>query len=252
MRGAWLFPSLAALLLSSCSIKEERAECPCRLEVDFLPFAAIGGIPDLQVRSGNYPPVSGLRDASSWHADIRKGVYTISVVHPGMQTQVGPDRITCPEGMVPDSIYAFAASVDCHAEKVHVSALARKQFCTVTLREKEPTPLQYAVRSRFAAFSRADLSPQPAPLSFSTRRDPDGAIRFRLPRQGTDSGLLLEVSGTEGDAWELPLGEWMEKAGYDWTLPSLEDFLLELDYTATRIQVRILDWDGEETLTLTI
>ena len=44
----------------------------------------------------------------------------------------------------------------------------------------------------------------------------------------------------------------MEKAGYDWTLPSLEDFLLELDYTATRIQVRILDWDGEETLTLTI
>ena len=103
MRGAWLFPSLAALLLSSCSIKEERAECPCRLEVDFLPFAAIGGIPDLQVRSGNYPPVSGLRDASSWHADIRKGVYTISVVHPGMQTQVGPDRITCPEGMVPDS-----------------------------------------------------------------------------------------------------------------------------------------------------
>ena len=243
---------VAAVLLSSCSVKEDREDCPCRLEVDFMPFAALGGTPDLLVRSGDYPPVDGLRDGFNWHSDIRKGTYTVSVVRPGMQTQVGTERITCPEGMMPDSVYAFAASVDCHAEKVRVSAQARKQFCTVTLREKETTSLQYAIRSRYAAFSRADLAPQPAPLAFSARRSPDAAIRFRLPRQGNDNGLRLEVRTDEGDAWVLPLGEWMEKAGYDWTLPSLEDFQLELDFTATRINIRIPDWNGGETLTITI
>lgn len=242
----------AAVLLSCCSVKERREDCPCRLEVDFMSFAALGGTPDLLVRSGDYPPVNGLREAFSWSADIRKGAYTVSVVRPGMQTQVGTERITCPEGMMPDSLYAFAATVDCRQEKVRVSAQARKQFCTVTLREKETTTLQYEVRGDYAAFLRADLSPLPAPLAFPARRSPDGALRFRLPRQGDGSRLRLQVRAEEGDPWELPLGEWMEKAGYDWTLPSLEDFFLEIDYTATEILIRILDWNGGETLTLTI
>lgn len=242
----------AAVILSSCSVKEDRDGCPCRLEVDFTAFGPLGGTPDLVIRSEGYAPVDGVRTENSWSGDVRKGIYTVSVVRAGRQADIGTDEIRFPEGVEPDSLYAFAREADCRGEKVRISAQVRKQFCSVTLREKEKTLLQYAVRSRHGALSRAGLAPLPAPLAFPARRNADGDVCFRLPRQGPDSHLLLEVSEGEGEFWSLPLGEWMEKAGYDWTLPSLADFRMEIDYTASEVRIRILDWTEGETMTLTI
>jgi hypothetical protein len=243
---------LAAVLLSSCSVKEDRSDCPCRLEVDLSAFAALGGGEDYLVSSDRIPQVIGSRTGSLWCSDVRKGTYTVSVVRPGAGTQVGTGRVVIPEGSEPDSLYAYAETVDCFGERAFVTTKTWKQFCSVTLRETEPTGLAYGVRSGFGAFSRADLSPLPSLLSFPVRRDADGALRFRLPRQGAGSRLRLTARETDGLPWELPLGEWMDKAGYDWSLPSLEDFSLEIDYAASEVRIRVLDWESGDALTLKI
>ena len=105
---------------------------------------------------------------------------------------------------------------------------------------------------RFRRLQPSRPVPAPSLLSFPVRRDADGALRFRLPRQGVGSRLRLTARETDGQPWELPLGEWMDKAGYDWSLPSLEDFSLEIDYAASEVRIRVLDWESGDALTLKI
>ena len=243
---------LMTALLSSCSVKEERADCPCRLEVDFSAFAPPVGDEDDLIWTDRIPLVIGSRIGSRWHSDVRKGIYTVSAVRAGAGAQVGARQVTYPDGSEPDSLYAYAETVSCFAERVSVECRAWKQFCSVTLREKEPTAFRYGVRSRTGAFSRGNLMPLEAPLSYPVQRRESGLLRFRLPRQGKDSGLVLSVREASGTPWELPLGEWLEKAGYDWSQPSLEDISLEIDYSASEVRIDVLDWESGASLTLKI
>lgn len=243
----------AAALLPCCSVKEERADCPCRLEIDLSAFSGAGDALALRVWSGRIPEVIGARVGDRWQSDVRKDEYALSAIRPGKGARVLSDRVVFPDGSEPDSLYAYAdGSLNCRAERVLVLTEARKQFCSATLREKEPTALLYRVRSRSGALSRDNLSPLPADLSYPVRREGSGLLRFRIPRQSRADDLWLEVREEGGAAWELPLGEWMEKTGYDWSLPSLGDFSCEIDYAASEVRIQVLDWEGGDALTLKI
>jgi len=64
-------------------------------------------------------------------------------------------------------------------------------------------------------------------------------LSCRLPRQ-VDGSLMLEVLGAGGEVIRtFALGEYILRAGYDWSAPSLEDIHIVMDLSVNRMDVII-------------
>ena len=50
----------------------------------------------------------------------------------------------------------------------------------------------------------------------------------------------------------IPLGQIIQKAGFDWTTGSLGDIEILADIPATTFQITVMDWQGPITMTVTI
>ena len=57
---------------------------------------------------------------------------------------------------------------------------------------------------------------------------------------------MLEVDDGVPHLKKFAIGEYLDQAGYDWTLPSLEDVTVVLDYSLTSVTIQIAGWDKED------
>ena len=237
-------------LLSSCSIKENRAECPCALTLELT------GLPVRPVVLG----VAG--EGFSWkeiiHADtvltvpVPKGDLAVSAVGGALAEEDGSVRI--PEGEEAPPLYLFHAFVSAGEEQVVLPVLLHKQFCTLELLFKGPSgygpPFEVAVEGAYGGW-QPDGSP--APGTFSRRLLPgaDGRAVLRLPRQGDDS-LLMHIVFSDQVVRTFALGSYIAASGYDWSAPDLEDLILNVDISLTSVTVSTDLWSRTEDIDLFI
>ena len=242
---------LSATLLSSCSVKEDRSVCPCRLEIGIAAFLKYGPNPSAMIYFDDFPLVPH-REGEFFIADVEKGDYNICV-RTGNDEEVGRIHMIPPE-TEPDSLYSFRASVLCDGESKRVNALPHKQFCTVSIKVNgiEGSNITYKIKGSYNGLDILSVEPLYGHFEFPVFPSAeDGSLRFRLSRQGEDGNLsILSVKGD--DAWNLPLGQWMKDAGYDWKAEDLEDFEADIDYSGARVTLRVCDWEIEEALVVTI
>lgn len=218
---------LFSLLLVSCTVKERRETCPCRLTL------ILGNVPS--------PPatvlVSGEGLRRSFRADSclsvlvpRTGVQVVALAGAPME---GGEGLLIPEGEPSPPIYLASASVSTDRDTVALALALHKAFCRLSLQVEGPPGWgePYGTRVR-GAVNGIGWDGNPARGPFSCRLDPGSAIC--LPRQDAADPLWLDVTLSDGVVRTFSLGNLLEAGGYDWTAPDLADaeICLQLSVTA--------------------
>ena len=241
---------LPLLLVPSCSVKENRAVCPCGLTLE------LAGMPVRPVVLG----VAG--EGYSWtevvHADtvlvlpVPKGEVTVSAV--GGALAEGDGSVRIPEGEEAPPLYLFHADVSTDAEQVVLPVLLHKRFCTLELTFKGPPgyapPFEAVVEGFYGGWA-PDGSPAPGPFSRRLLPGSDGRAGLRLPRQGDDS-LLMHIVFSDQVVRTFALGTYIAAAGYDWSAPDLEDLTLTVDISLTSVTISSDLWTRTEDIELWI
>ena len=238
------------LLLSSCSIKENRAKCPCALALELT------GLPVSPVVLG--VTGEGFSFTEVIHADtvlvvpVPKGDMAVSAV--GGALAEGDGSVRIPVGEEAPPLYLFHANVSTEAEQVVLPILLHKQFCTLELLFKGPPgygpPFEVAVEGFYGGW-QPDGSPTSGAFSRCLLPGSDGRAFLRLPRQGDDS-LLMHIVFSDRIVRTFALGSYIAASGYDWSASDLEDLTLHVDISLTSVTVSTDLWSRTEDIELWI
>lgn len=232
------------LLVSSCSIKENRSACPCALTLELT------GLPVRPVVVGvageGYSYVEVVHTDTTLVLPVPKGEWAVSAV--GGALAEGDGSIRIPEGEEAPPLYLFYADVPAQDEQVFLPVSLHKQFCSLELIFSGPPgygpPFEVAAEGFYGGWQ-----PDGSPLSgtFTKRLLPgrDGRATLRLPRQGDDS-LLLHIVFSDRVVRTFALGSYIAASGYDWSAPDLEDLTLHVDISVTSVTVSTDLWSRTE------
>lgn len=245
----FLLVSCMVLLVSACSIKEDRDVCPCILDLDFVvPDSVDTRSVELLVTSaedwylhdtvdvaGSGNRYSAPVPRTDLHVRAWTGTSGLSSEY-GLLIPIGQD---CPK------VYMHDSDVSAEGETLRETAVLRKNHCVMTLMTEGGIilPSGIRVKGNVAGYDSCGR-----PLSGLFEFLPDdgvegGVYETVLPRQ-TDSSLVLEVDDGDGDCKVFALGHYIVSSGYDWTAPDLDDVTVILDYALTEIRLAINGWES--------
>ena len=257
------------LLLSSCSVKEDRSGCPCWMTVE---------MPDLVGQDGRSPVGAGddgtvvlrLRgnsdedainyeyqvteavkpDVGALEYEVPRGSVGVSAVALGNEIpgQAGydgivgydGDEIRIPVGEQMDSLYGFFRVFYTRCESVLCDVELHKEFCTVSFTLGDDgyvSPYDLEVWGNVAGVSAWDLMPLEGDFRFTPSPE-DGVYRVRVPRQ-VDNSLELVMLEDSEIVDRLPLGEYIARSGYDWTAENMEDVHIALDLENQQVMITV-------------
>lgn len=243
-----LLPFLAGV---SCSVKEDRSECPALLIVslDRIP-SALRDVPiRLEVAAG---------ETLRWQADVMAGDGSVTLHVPRGPIRIdavweagspsGVKAILPPSGSEADSLFAYRAFLECRSESVADTVFLHKQWCRLSLRLLNAQMWEnyhFEITGNWNGLRLDPLEPIPGPLRIQPRRVWEDRYEARILRQGDDS-LQLEVFGSDSGPKAVasyPLGRMMREAGFSWQDEDLKDVNLTLDPTRAVLEVEIAPWD---------
>ena len=232
-RFLWIL--LPLLLVPSCSVKENRAVCPCGLTLELTDLPVRPVVVD--VTGDGYSLTEVVHADTVLVLPVPKGEMTVSAV--GGALAEGDGSVRIPVGEEAPSLYLFHASVSTDVEQVVLPVVLHKQFCTLELSFKGPPgygpPFEVAVEGFYGGW-RPDGSPAPGPFSRRLLPGSDGRAVLRLPRQGDDS-LLMHIVFSDQMVRTFALGSYFAAAGYDWTALDLADLTLTVDISLTSVTI---------------
>lgn len=260
MRAAIMFmvPCLTAIV--SCSIKEDRTDCPCWLTVN-LENTSLEH-PDMthkDVTIAMWSPdlirrervtVADYGEERPYERSVPKGLVSLSAYAGRTKMVTQARKLIVSKGSQCDSIYAYSNLVDCTEEYASDDAVLHKEFATLLItmacNPDEQNSFGIRVRGNVNGFDTVDMSPLPGDFEFMSFGDGDLNNRFavRVPRQ-QDSSLKLDVLGWEGVENTIDIGRYIEECGYSWDAPDLDDIRIDIEHASIIGQLQILPWEEE-------
>ena len=246
-----LTPACLALLVvgTACTVKEDRNPCPCYLQVSFTdPDAAgeaelLGWDDDRLFR--NRIRIEEARPA--WIKPVRKGMLILSACTGMDESFPEGHHMRIPPGSQADSLYAWFEEVDATGDLAYAKVSFRKQFATIFLDIRKPVEVvhscRFDVEGNSCGFDLLDFSPVTGAFRFSAvPHDGEGIVTFRIPRQG-DSELSVTIRPEGAPSARFPLGEYIDRLGYNWKTEELQDIYVAVDLVRGLVDVRVADWE---------
>ena len=247
----------------ACTVREDRGDCPCYVDVDYRQVLRT-------TRSGD---ASGLVEVAFFNPDrnwttshalgscpeveevpVDKGsLRVVAVLHdqPRQKYLTNGTVITYAAGNEIDPLYVHTELLDCTEETTRCTLQPHKQFTTLTFTDEQDGALcrQYhlVVRGTTCGLDAADLSAVEGPYLYTVQEsDGTGAIRVRIPRQLRDD-LLLEFweKREQRLLFTCPVGLYLFAAGYNPDAEDLPDYDLRIDFRQALVYLRIADWTEE-------
>lgn len=238
-----------SVILSSCSVKEDRTVCPCVLILD------LEGI-DRQMVSDAYLFAASadrlefsdrlvLEDiGDEYVTSVPRGKLHLSVwsscshelTFGGIDIPLGKD---CPR------VYMHDSDLELIDEEVRETIHMHKNHCVMTI-STEAGRMSFSGARIIGNVSGYTSEGLPAIGKFEYVLDDsndDNECEVVLPRQ-TDASLALLVDDGYGDVKSFSIGQYIVSSGYDWTAPDLEDITVLLDYALTQIIIKIEGWES--------
>ena len=240
----------------SCTVKENRAHCPCQLAVR---ISAVRSPPATFVCTSEQDVVAIIQVPGDtlFHVPVPRG-RLLALAYAGVEGIPHPEEgCTAPPGHAFPPLYLTSAGVEVRGDSAAVHLRLHKQFCTLSLTLEGPPgwaePYALEVEGSVCGVS-LDGAPIPgsfrAPLSSSPQSD---AVTVRLPRQHPADPLWLDVRmPADNILRRFNLGAVLQDAGYDWTAPDLEDLELTLELSVTAVTFRSGLWSTVIPLSITI
>ena len=252
------------LLLSSCSVKEDRGGCPCWMTVDLSKVAESrqhiaesvvlrlrGNSDEDEVDYAFKMTETVNTEVGALEYEVPRGSVGVSVI--GMPDRVGHDgiagydgdEIRIPVGAQMDSLYGFFRRFYTRCESVLCDVELHKEFCTVSFTLGDDgyiSPYDLEIWGNVAGVSAWDLMPLEGDFRFAPSPE-DGVYRVRVPRQ-FDASLELVMLEDSEIVDRLPLGEYITRSGYDWAAEDLADVHIALDMEKQQVMITVSGWDG--------
>lgn len=241
----------AIISFSSCNlIKENRDNCPCRLEIRLTDTR--GALSHVLVTAGE----------ESWNYNCESDTVICVYVPRGKASITAwsgagdpvDGAFLCPSGDGFPPLYLCHCSVDAIGDEVIALARLRKQFCTLRIGVEGPPgwgrPFGTTVRGAVGGMG-IDGLPLEGGLN-CILGDSTNNWSIRIPRQHPDSPLLLDIVMADSVVRTFSLGSYLREAGFDWSAPDLGDLDLLLSLSVTSLTVHSPDWEPEITLTVDI
>lgn len=239
-----------AAALASCSVKENRNDCPCSLMLDF------SEVDSVVVKSVNILAVSddGIVFYDIINSEAFSETYVRKVPHGNIHVNVWAgdrrgletDRIVhIPYGLECPPVYMHSFVADTRGESCEETVLLNKNHCCLTVMMPDGSVVPYSLTFK-GSVDGYDMVGNPANGEFSCVAYPqiNGDSMAVIPRQ-VDNSLMLEVDDGQIHQKMFAIGEYLDKSGYDWTAASLADVTLVLDYSLTSVTIQIAGWDKE-------
>ena len=232
---------LGLAVLVSCSVKEDRTDCPCWLTVR-------ASYPNEVVSAwfGTHTLFEGLV-GEQIDRQVPRGIVDL-VASRG--------NFTVPPGQQMDELFATALQVDTQCEEAEAIPFLNKQFARIyfVFKDAEEGRLDIKLEAigHYRGADKRTLEPLEGGFSCTPEENSEGGYVFRAPRQ-KDNSLTLNRWSKDGEELSpIPLGQIIQKAGFDWTAESLGDIQILADIPATTFQITVMDWQGPITMTVTI
>ena len=252
----------AAAILISCSVKEERGGCPCRLEVDISEASPSGGIVSSRIETRESVMTINTDPAteSLLTADVPKGYVNVTCIQGIRSNRNDGTDVIIPEGFEADSIMVSLNKILCSGENASCKAMFHKNWATLTILEaNEPgRAYPYDIHIRGNINGLRLLSGKPLEGSFhceASRHTSEGTVLARIPRQKPDGkGLTLELVPfrEDGIGKVYDLSDLISSSGYDWTTEDLNDIRLYIDHAGCLTGIRVIDWKTGEDISIVI
>lgn len=237
----------------SCSVKEMREACPCRVGLDFselLPVASPEEEIVATVTGDDGKTVYRRRFGtdtcdSRYEILLPKGLYTSAALLSSgeavwMQEEEG---IRLREGFQADSLYGQAASLDAMDEEAGFIPKPLKQFATLFI--LFPTPvsnLRVEMTMPSSFINTGDLSARESPFAESSIINGESGS-LRLPRQtGRDISITFFDGGSARPLAAVDLAPLLQKNGYDFNAPELADIYLTMDFGTGKATIEVEGW----------
>ena len=241
MRRIRCFAMLSmTILLASCSVKEDRSDCPCWITVTANETMSLSAWYGSQKILDNH--IGGLVDYT-----VPRGIVDLVASN---------GAFTVPVGEQMDELFAQLQHLDTDGEFANTGIELKKQFATVSIDFKDEddgrTGYDLLVTGSVAGANPHTLEPQEGLFRCIPEPITEGrGYTFRAPRQKDESlTLLLQAEGETVDI--IPLGELIRKAGFDWKRESLGDVAILCDLPARTFTISVMDWEGPVTFEITI
>ena len=253
-----LIPACLVLLVAgtACSIKEDRGPCPCYLQVSFTDPDAAGEAELLGWRDDRLfrdrIRIEEARPACT--KPVPKGMLTVSACTGYREAFAEGRHMRIPPGFEADSLYAWAGEVDATGDMAYASVTFRKQFATVFLDIRKSADIvrncQFLVEGNSCGFDLLDFSPVEGKFRCTPiPREGESIVTFRVPRQG-DNRLAVTIHPEGAGANRFPLGEYIDRLGYNWKTEELQDIYVAIDLARGLVDVRVADWEEGTTFPL--
>lgn len=236
----------------SCSILENRENCPCITEVTVTrqdSSVLQKGRVEIYILNGSTTvAASGCGGLLDDDALLDMEIWPrLSYQIVGSSVPVTDGAVRAATGKEMDSLFTHRGHIDCSGEKAeYVVSYFLKQFTTLELRLSEPT-LEYASRINLTVDSPYDglLFPtlQAARGEFHCSKgfDGKGISTVRLPRQG-GSGMTLTLSLDGNVNTRYDLFSRMLDENYNFYGENLKDMAVTVDLNHATGELYVNDW----------
>lgn len=239
--------ALTVLLMTSCSIKQDRSGCPSLLRLDFS--AEKKAAPDAElllsvncrgkclladtVRLGE---ISGLYDV-----EVPKDLLNVNVWSEDASRFVSGGSLFIPLGDDCPAVDMFSQTVDLSgAETKTLPVELSKNYCVldITFKDEGIDDFVVDIEGDIDGYSEKGLPRKGDFFHFL-----DSPMKLLLPRQ-TEATLKLDIWKGHELLKTFALGNYMEKGGYDWAAKNLKDASVTIDFACTTVNIVVGEWDN--------
>ena len=244
-----LISALIVLFTASCTVKEDRSECPCYLKVDFtdsnvvMDSAVLLGWQEDKVLDANVA-ASGFKEG--YTCTIPRGLLSFGAAKCPEEDMLDGHSVFIRPDQQCDSLYAFCENIDCRGETARTEVVFHKQFATVYLRMVSSVDIasqyDFIVESNSCGIDILTCKALEGYHKLYPVFGSEGRAVFRLLRQVDDS-LHLTVLDESGNGNSFPLGQYISSLGYDWDAADLSDIYITLDIVQGEVSAGIAAWE---------
>lgn len=241
---------LLSLSLLSCSVKEDRGDCPCILRLDLGQCQDVATVMQLSIGRNELPIAQEIRpydyQGRMYERSVTRGEWNI-VCWSGLQyCKLSGERIVIPLGKGFDEIYTCHETVDCDGESVTHTVRLHKDYARVSVTPVSssglPANYELMLTAGTSAIRLTDGRPQEGDFAVALSADHAGLIEVAIPRQADGTSLCLRLMRESVTVGEVPIGEWLRQTGYDWWSPDLNDIRVFLDLEHMNATLVVEEW----------
>lgn len=235
----------------SCSIKEQRKDCLCKLRIDLSEFSQIGDIATVMLWDNNKNVINESVSVSKlnnkiYSETIPKSILTASIISESANIQLESRILRVKNSNESGNLYISNYQIDCNKEFVKNDAIPHKQFAKIYLKFMSKIiaieNLEFKVKSNYNGLDLYNISPIKGILDFKIDSLKNNLLIFNIIRQTEDSNLRIEIYHKEKCINNFNLSKYLRGIQYDWNKTDLDDIFIEIDRSNNIFKIEIKDW----------